>query len=872
MFQHVSQKLSLRLRGLFRSPAVDRELDDELRYHLDMQIQDFVRRGIPEKQAALMARRQFGNATLHKEECRDARHLAWLENLLQDFRHSFRTLRRNPGFTTVSVLTLALGIGATSALFSVLDRALLNPVTAPDADRLVWLQEFSQHHEESAGNPPRLADWQTARSFSAVGGMYSEGVVWASPAGPVQLQVLRVFGNLAGVLQPGLQLGRNFTSSETRADGPPAALLTAKAFRQRFHSNPAILHQFLRLGGTPYQVIGILGPALDFPEDADVWASARVEYPSRAAGFLNIVARLAPGISLSQAQAEIDVLSRRLAQTYPAADAGRSATLTPLANYVAQTARKPLLILFSAVAGIFLIGCLNIAGLLLARGMARRREAAIRVSVGAGYARLARLFFAESLLLSSAGCIGGLALAFVFVDVLKAYLPADVPHLAAISVDPRVVACGILLSLLSALIFGALPAWQFARGAQNLALKEKGAGQNRLRGALVVAEVALSVLLLTCAALLADSFLKLRSRPLGFNAAHAYSFELDLPWDVNPTLIETLPAEILARLNALPGTVACGVADRLPLHGGAQTRDLMVRGKELPPAVAEKEFGLRTASAGYFTAAGISIVKGALFRDWQAGQGARETVISQRLAETLFPGENPLGREIAERPHANGAAHTPLWFRIVAVVSSVPRLATDPEPAAELYLPWGATYWPLLNFVIRTERPLTDVSRYVHDQIQTLSTDQILSPLATLDESMAQTRAAPRTAAFLVGGFAVVALALAALGIFGLMAHETARRTQEIGVRLALGAEPESIAFDAVWRAVKLVAVGLALGLAAAWYASALLQTLLFEVAPHDASSYVVAAALLLLAAVIASLVPALRASRINPIQALRHE
>ena len=565
-------------------------------------------------------------------------------------------------------------------------------------------------------------------------------------------------------------------------------------------------------------------------------------------------------------------MAGRLAQQYPDTDRDITTSLTPLAEHVSQGVRKPLLVLFGAVASVLLIGCLNIAGLLLARGMARRREAAIRVSVGAGYGRLVRLFFAESLLLAGAGCVGGLLLALVGVDVLKAALPDDVPHLAALSLDWRVVVYGILISLVAALVFGALPAWQFAAGAQAFALKDgsagSGVGKNRLRSLLVISEVALSAVLLVTAALLANSFLKLRSQAVGFNSAHAYTFGLELPWDLDGSVVNAIAADTVARLDAFPGTIAGGVVDRLPLHGGSQSGHLLVRGRTLPAGMAEKEFGFRMASPGYFAAAGIPVMKGGLYRDWQGVKGLHEVVISQRMAALVFPGEDPVGHEIAQ----SFGKGEPSWFRIVGVVGSVPLHTADTEGAAEAYLPWGATYWPLLNFVVRTERPLADVARYVHEQIQMANKGQVFSTVATLDERTAETRSGPRSYVMLAGGFAVAALALSALGIFGLMAHETARRTQEIGVRLALGAEPEGIARDAVWRAVKLVAAGLVVGLVAAWYVSALINSLLFGVEPHDVGSYAIAAAVLLTAAVAASLVPAIRAARIDPIRALRHE
>jgi putative ABC transport system permease protein len=405
-------------------------------------------------------------------------------------------------------------------------------------------------------------------------------------------------------------------------------------------------------------------------------------------------------------------------------------------------------------------------------------------------------------------------------------------------------------------------------------LKEGGAGtaavsKSKIRGGLIMAEVAVSVVLLTSGALLASSLLRVLNRPLGFNAAQAYTFHVNLPWDVSPSQITNLSNETLRRLNSLPGTIACGVVDRLPLHGGSQSGPLVVRGKAFAESIAEKEFGLRTASAGFFPAAGIPVLAGRLYRETSE---MHEAVISQRLAQILFPGADPLGQEIAQRTANNSKHAEPGWFRIVGVVGSVPTLLANAEPAAELYVPWGATYWPMINFVVRTARPLTDVSHYVKGQIQPIDASQIFSPVATLEERTAETFSAPRIAAWLVGSFAVVALALSALGIFGLTAQETNRRTQEIGVRLALGGEPLAMALDALCRAVKPVLAGLAVGLCGAWYTGTLVKSLLFEVVPHDLSSYAFSVAVLLTAAVLASLAPALRAARINPIHALRHE
>ncbi len=863
-------KLWQKLRSMARRNAMERDLEDEIRFHLAQQAEEFEKRGVSDEQSADAARLRFGNVTFHKEQCRDTWSVAWIEALAQDLRFAWRTLRRRPGFATVAVLTLSLGIGATTAMVSVLEHTVLHPVVARDPARIVWLQESSKAHEESGSNPARLSNWQAAHSFSAVTGTYSEDLAWASPDGPVALSTLRFYGDLAGVLQPTFALGRGFTAAESRGAQQTVAVLTHKAFVERFHSDAAILNHVIRLAGVDYQVIGVLSPELNFPEDVDVWTPALLPVPSRVAGFLDVAARLAPGVTCQEAQAEVNLIATQLGREYAATDAGRSARLTLLPEYVGNAARKPMLVLFGAVASIFLIGCLNVAGLLLARGLARRREAAIRVSLGAGYARLVRMFLAESLLLAGSGCLGGLALAFASIDVLKSNLPGYVPNLQSIQIDAPTVLGGVVCSLLAALIFGAVPAWQFWRDGQAGALKQGGAGTSgisaggRLRSGLVAGEVALAVTLLVTAALLSSSFVRMVNRPLGFNPLQSFTFRVNLPWDVAPSEIASLSSRVLDRLQAMPGTEAYGVVDRIPLHGGSQTSALIVRDKALTPTLADLEFRWRTASAGSFAALGIPLRTGRMYR------GLQEAVISDRLAAILFPGEDPIGHEIAERSSKKDVK--PEWFRVVGVVGSMPFTAVNHEPEAEMYIPWGATYWPIMNFVMRSNRQLKDVSRFVRSEVQKLSPDQPFSEVSPLENRIAETRSPARAATLLLAGFAVVGLSLSALGIFGLMAHEAQRRKQEFGVRLALGAQRRAIAFDSLQRGLKPALVGMALGLAGAWFASALVKSLLFEVTPHDAASYAIAAALLLAAAIIACLAPAVEAARVNPIEALREE
>jgi predicted permease len=802
--------------------------------------------------------------------------------VFEDLRSAYRGLRRSPFFAGVVVATLALGIGAASALFAVVDSALLRPLPGVEPQRLVWLQEY-RNHEESGGTPPRFADWQRAHSFSAMCGIYSDRAIFQTEHGPVRLRILHTLGDPNKTLGLPLLLGRGFTSAENRADGQPVALLTAQAWRHDLGADPNVLKRTLRLGSAEYQVVGILDSdasrGIQFPEDVDVWVpmSPDVARAPRQAGFLGEVARLAPGVSIEGAQAEVNLIIGRLAAAYPATDKDRSATLVSLQDYVSHTARRPLVTLLAAAGAVLLIACVNIAGLLISRGLARQREAAIRVSVGAGFLRLARLFFAESILLAAAGGALGLAVADFGIGVLKSVLPPDIPHLAAVTLDWRVVACSLAVAALSAVLFGALPAWQFAARGQSAALKSAGKGTTdighaRLRAALVIIEVALSLILLVTAGLLTNSFFRLRDQPAGFNAADAYSFAVPFGWDSDPSLLNTFASGALSRLTTSPGVVAAGVVDQLPLHGGSQSGSLLVQGVELEPALAIKQFSWRTASAGYFSAAGIPVKAGTLYSDWVGGKGRMEALITDRAAAELFPGGNALGHLIAEAARGKDAVKAPHWFRIVGIVGSVRLNPSDPVTEAGVYVPWGATYWPGMNFVVKSTRGLTDFSRLVRAHVQPLTNAAMVEDIGSLESLTAETRSSERVRANMLAAFAGVALALSAIGLFGTLSHEVTRRTQDFGVRLALGAAPRGIAWLAVRSALLLATTGMAIGIAASFWTSQFLRGLLFGIEPFDVTAYALAALLLLATAVLAALAPAAKAARIDPIEALRHD
>lgn len=867
--------LPLRLRTLFQRNRAEKEMNDELAFHLEMQKEELMANGMSAEDARLAAKKSFGNLSVHQEEYRDARGFQWLESLVQDARQSFTTLRRTPGFTAVAVLSLALSIGAAATVFSIVDVGLLNPLPFPNAERLVWLQEFGADHKIYNGNPARLKDWQRSQSFGAVAGFYGEGLVLTGEGDPIRVNMIRTYGPIFDVLNVPNRLGRGFTSAESEGKGTPVALLSESFWRKQFHEDLNIVGRTLRLGGTAYQVIGVMGEAAKYPEEIDVWTPGPGDFFQRQAGFLSQFAILRPGVLLASAQAELNTIGAQLANQYPDTDRGRSVQLTPLAEQVARNSRTALLLFFAIVIAILLIVCLNVAGLLLARGMSRSREAAIRVALGAGRGRVFRLFLMESFLIAIASAALGLGLAGLGLDTIKALLPNEIPRLAEASISFRVVLATLSFAVLAALVSGTLPAWQAATRAVSSALKEGGRGsvgssRQWLRSALVTAEIALSFVLVVTAGLIANSFLHLNETPLGFNPQNAYTFAVNFSWDTDDKVFDQFAGQALERLKAIPGVATAAVVDRLPLQGGSQSGPIVVRNLSSTPAQAVEQISWRTASADYFAAVGVPVISGTVFRSYSGKESPLEAVISQRLATSLFPEGNAIGREIARQPRGKDA--TAQYFRVTGIVGDVRHDSTDSTPPMEIYLPLGTAYWPQLKFVVRTSMPKAEFVQVVRTSIQPLLTDQIIEKLGSLSEQTAATKTVPRIRALLITGFALLALGLSSIGLFGLLSYEIARRAPEFGLRIALGAQPVQIARTALLHGLIPALSGLAIGFPLALLLSQTLQSMLYSVQPNEPRTYIVASVLAIVTSLLACLIPTFRAMRVNPISVLRQE
>jgi len=853
-------------------------LIEEQEFHIEQRTRDNIVAGMSPAEARADARRRFGNTALLRDRTLDADRLAWADALARDLRLAARGLSRRKGLAVTAICSLALGIGANSAVFSVIDSVLIRPLRLPEPERLVVIAE-SRNGEESGGTPARLADWASqVKGLEAAAGFYGEGLVLTGEGQPVRLKAIRTFGRPLPVLGVGPLRGRGFTAAEEAGRGDRVALVGEGLWRRRFGGDPGLIGRALRLSGDPYQVIGVLPDGLGYPGDFDLMIPAPpdVQQASRKAAFLKTVARVKPGVSMAGLRAELETVAARLARQYPETDAGRSARPIPLREDQNGGARLPLLVLLGTVALVLLIACVNIASLLLARAAERQREAAIRAALGAGRGGLMRLYLVESLLLALGGGVLGLFLATGLLGVLKRFLPADLPGLAAASLDPRVLGFGLLLSLFCGLAFGLAPAWQASRGRPAGELRDgvrAGTSRSGLRARrlLVGVQVALSVVLLVGVGLLARSLYEMRGVPLGFQPGGLLAVRIDLPWDTPKSRLRSFQTQALEAFGALPGVGRVGLVDRLPFEGGSQSGPIAVEGRPLPPQLAEADVSHRAASAGYFRTLGIPLRSGRLLREEPGRSGPREALVNEELARIYFPAGDAVGRRITfdVKPEKG---ESPVWFEIAGVVGNVRLTADQAGPLPEVFVLPRDTYWPMSRFVLRAEGAPETLIPAVRRAVSRLDPNLVIDGLSTLDEQVDLATADARARVRLLGAFALIALWLAVLGLYGVLASDVAQRTHEIGVRLALGATPDRVAFGVVGKGLSIVIAGLAAGLCGSAALGRWLGALLFGVKPADPAVLVGVSLTLLTVAAVASWLPASRAAEVDPGIALRHE
>ncbi|HXJ03479.1 MAG TPA: ABC transporter permease [Candidatus Acidoferrum sp.] len=875
MFSEWMHKSWFRLKSIFWRASLDRDLHDEVSFHLAMRAQQNRLAGIDSQEAHYAARRQFGNATSLKERTREMWTFVSLESLWQDLRFSVRMLRKNPAFTAVAVLTLALGIGANTAIFSVINGVLLAPLPYKDPQRLVAMKQ-----NDSLMN---ILDIQRqTRAFSDGGGINIEDLDYTSGPEPVQIRAALVDAGFLETLGVPPMLGRIIVPDEDVKGGPRNVVVSYSFWQNFLSSDPHALGRTIALGGNDYTVVGVMPAGFALPrEHADVFVSLWVAYPEaapfRGVHFMHTYWRLAPGATLAQAQAEMSTIDHRLAEQYPETERGRQKVFLPMHELVSGDVRPALLVLFAAVGFVLLIACANFAGLLTARSVARRQELVIRTALGAGKLRLIRQSLMESALLAVSGGLVGLLLAEWGTSLLLSLKPASLERFKGIELDTRVLLFVFGISLLTGIVFGIAPAWSAASVDFAASLKDAGRGTtsgpsgNLLRKSLVTAEFALALVLLVGAGLLIKGFSHLLSVNPGFNPQSLMTMHLQLP----ATRYAEIPPqtqfrrEVLTRLNSLPGAQAAMVTD-IPFGGNYVAHGVIFDGKPVPVG-AEPRVQTLSVMGDYFRVMKIPILEGREFTPMDREGQPLVAVVNEEFVKQFFPHSNPIGARIdwirAPNPH--------LWMTIVGVAADVKHSGLNQPVDPAVYAPFSQSdeaWRRWMTLVIRTSGPSVGLVDEVKQQVWDVDRQIPVSDIHSMDELMAVSLDQQRFNMSLLGIFAVLALILATVGIYGLMAYAVTQRTHEIGVRMAIGAQQRDVLSLVVREGAKLVFLGIAIGIAAALGLTRLMASLLFVVKPTDPAIFAGVAFLLAFVALAACYIPARRATRIDPIVALRYD
>jgi predicted permease len=861
---------------MWRRNGMLKELEEDIREHIARETQDNIERGMTAEEARHAAMRKFGNVTRVKEDVREAWGFVWLEQLLQDIRLGFRMLRKSPGFTAVAILTLALGIGANTAIFSVINGVLLSPLPYKNPQQLVVMRPNV--------SLPNVTDIQRqARAFSQSGGINVEPMDYTGGTEPVQLRVGLVNAGFLEILGVQPMLGRIISPGEDVQGGPRFAVVSYPFWQTYLGSNPQAMNKEILLGGNSYTVIGVMPASFAPPvEHVDVFVSLWVGYPSAAAErgvhFMHTYWRLKPDFTLTQAQLEMATIDHWLAEQYPAEEKERRTQLVPLHEWLVGDVRQALLVLFGAVGLVLLIACANFANLLMTRAVAGRQELVIRAALGAGRGRLIRKTLTESVLLSVLGGAAGLLLAQWGTSMLLALRPAKLALLSGIHTDTRVLAFVFAVSVLTGIVFGMAPAWIAARADVAEALKESGrtttAGTmgHRVRKILVTSELALALVLLVGAGLLIKGFSRLRSMNPGFNSANVMTMYLQLP----TTRYGEIPKqnqfrrELLTRLNFLPGVQAAMVTD-IPLGGNYVGHSFVIDGR--PPVAVGGEPEVQTLSVmgNYFHVMEIPLRAGRDFTSLDREGQPLVAIVNEEMVREFFPRENPLGARI----HWARDEGPPHWMTIIGVVGDVKHSGLKQPTDPAVYTPFSQNdeaWRRFMTLAVRTRGATSGLVEEVKDQVWSLDSQIPVSDVRTMDELMAVSLAQQRFNMLLLGLFAALAVILAAVGIYGAMAYAVNQRTHEIGIRTALGAQRRDVLRLVMRDGAKIALFGIVIGIAGAFALTRLMASLLFEVKPTDPGTFAGVAILLALVALAACYIPARRAMRVDPMAALRYE
>jgi putative ABC transport system permease protein len=879
--------LFFRLRSLFRKKAVEEELDDELHFHFERQLEKYRESGLTRDQALRRLRIEFGGLDEVKEECRDAHGVRFIESLFQDVRYGLRTLRKSPGFTSVALLTLALGIGANTAIFSVVYAVLLSPLPYRNASRLIVLHETTPKVGAVSVSYPNFLDWRAqSRAFSQMAAVCGVGFNLTGISQPENIGGEAVSSNYLSMLGVHPFLGRDFGASEEKTGTAPVVLLSYGLWQSHFGGDRNTIGRTIALDGRSFTIVGVLPPDFRSLDKADViepmgvWVTANSEAAAERGerGDSVVVGRLADGVRFAQARAEMEGIEARLAREYPGANDQFGVSLRPIREVFVGDTRPAILVLFCAVMFVLLIACANVANLFLMRGAGRNREFALRMAIGASRGRVIRQMLAESFILAFVGGLLGLLLAIAGIHGIASLIPMNMLAGAGANLNGAVLTFAAGLVVLSAFLFGLAPALHATKASVHSHLREGGrtttggVGPNRWRAVLAVAEVSLALVLLVGAGLMTKSLYRLLSVNPGFQPDRVLSMEMSLrtsQYNKDPAILNFWQ-QVLDRARALPGVSEAALGVGVPLTGEHWRTDITLEGMMLPKPGSFPHPDVHIVSPGYVSTLGMQLLRGRAFTGSDNENAPPVAMINAMLAQQFFHNDNPVGK----RFHLGRPSPTqpPKWMTIVGVVGDTKLYGLANPSRLEIYVPFRQSVSSEMNLVVKSAVDPAALISAIRGVVTSVDKDQPIFGIATMRKLVDNSVSTPRVTLILLGVFSMLALVLAAIGIYGVISYAVAQRTHEIGIRLALGAQRGDVVRMILAQGATIAGAGVVIGIIAALGLTRLMAKLLFAVSAADPSTFAAVAIVLIIVAMLACYIPARRTLRVDPVIALRDE
>ncbi|HZT28323.1 MAG TPA: ABC transporter permease [Bryobacteraceae bacterium] len=877
------QDLMFRARSLFRPRQVEAELDDELRFHAERQLGQYLESGITREEARRRVRLEFGGLDQVKEDCRDARGISLIETLCHDLRYGLRTLRKSPGFTAVALFTLALGIGANTAIFSVIYGVLLRPLPYRDSGRLVILNETNPRVGMVSVSQMNFEDWRRqSHAFSELASVYGVHFNLSGPKQPEGISGIAVTPNFLTLSGIDPILGRGFSASEEKAGTPPVALLSYPLWQSRFGGDPKALGSTVSLDGRAYTMTGVLPPEFRWVEQVDVIEPVGV-LATRNDGFetrgnrgdMMVLGRLGPNSNREQARSEMEGIAARLAQAYPLENARCGVMLRPLREVFSGDVRPAILVLLGAVVFVLLIACANVSNLFLMRGAVRSREMALRMAIGASRGRIAGQVLTEGFLVAVLGGAAGIALAGI--RGISTLIPRASLAGASIGMSGPVLLFSAAVVLLSMFAFGLAPALHSTSANLQSELKEGAKatfarGRGRWRAVLASAEIAFALILLVGAGLMIRSLYRLLSVDSGFRAGHVIKLNMSLrteQYDKDPAVLNFWQ-KVLDGVRALPGVRSAAVGTSLPLTDDHWRDDIWVEGQPVPDAASFPHPDMHVVSPGFLSTMGIRLLHGRAFLETDRENAPLVVLVNETLARRLFPGRDPVGGRIQLGRPRPGRPHK--WRTIVGVMADTKMYGLAQPARMEVYLPYRQDASNGMALVVKSAGDPAALTSAIHRVVASIDKDQPIVGVQTLQQVMNDPISTRRITLILLSLFSVLALVLSAIGIYGVVSYSVAQRFREIGIRMALGAQRRDVRRLVLGQGARISGIGIAIGLAASLLLTRLMTKLLYSVSAADPATFLLVALLLALVALAACYIPARRTTRVDPSIALRQD